>query len=349
MRADDEVVENVGWSRRGAHAYRDGMRHTLRSRARFGAIVAAPLATILLLGGCAAGMSGVPDQVEPAIGGGVSSDQQLESGVVDGMVVDGTAADRSVITTGWAIVRVEQPGEAADDAIRIVEAAGGRIDGRSESAPTDYSGGSASLTLRIPSDDLTEVLDELKALGDVQEVSLAASDVTLQVQDLDARISAMRASIERLQVLIAQATDIDALISLETAISDRQAQLESMLAEQRWLGDQVSMSTIQLDLVTELVVAEPEPETFLDGLSAGWTAFVGFLGGLLVVVGFLIPWLILFAVIGVIVLVIVRVTVGRGHRTTVAAPVQPEAVEAEPVLVESAPVTTSEPTPPAAP
>ena len=319
-------------------AYRDGMRHITASRARLGAVVATPLLAVLLLGGCAAGMSGAqPEYVtEPAVGGApVEQFDSAESGAMDSSVV---ATDRSIITTGWATVLVEQPTEAADAAIGIVEGAGGRIDGRSESAATEYSSGTASLTLRIPSDRLTEVLDELKALGDVQNVSLQASDVTLQVNDLDARIEAMRASIDRLTELVAQATDIDALISLETAISDRQAQLESMLAEQRWLGDQVAMSTIQLEFVSEQIAPEPEPNTFFDGLSAGWEAFVGFLGGLLVAVGFLIPWLIVFAVVGLVVLVIVRISVGRANRkpatTTPVAPVE---------------VSSTEPTPPAAP
>ena len=330
------------------------MRQTLRSRAKLGALVAAPLATVLLLAGCASGMSGssapgIPDQSESSESGGSGA---VEFSTVDGMEV---SVDRSVITTGWATVLVEQPGDAADAAIDIVESAGGRIDGCSESAPTDYSGGSASLTLRIPSGELTEVLDELKGLGDVQEISLQASDVTLQVQDLDSRITAMRASIERLQVLIAQATDIDALISLETAISDRQAQLESMLAEQRWLGDQTAMSTIQLELVTERVVEEPEPDTFLDGLSAGWAAFLGFLNGLLVAIGFLLPWIVLFAIIGAIVLVIVRVGVRRGHRNAERraaayhAAAQQEAAVTEATAAPDADVAPSEPTPPAVP
>ena len=314
------------------------MRHITGSRARLGAVVVTPLLAVLLLGGCAAGMSSAqPDiALEPAVGGQTEQFVAEDMSVVDPAMV---SADRSVITTGWATVLVEQPADAANAAISIVEAAGGRIDGRSESAPTEYSSGSASLTLRIPSDRLTEVLDELKALGDVQNVSLQASDVTLQVTDLDARIEAMRASIERLSELVAQATDIDALISLETAISDRQAQLESMLAEQRWLDDQVTMSTIQFEFVSEQVAPEPEPNTFFDGLAAGWDAFVAFGAGLLVALGFVIPWLVMFAIIGLVVLVIVRVLVGRANRraATAQSPITPT------------PVTTSEPTPPAVP
>ena len=294
-------------------------RSLTRPRAALGVAASAPLAAVLLLAGCASGSSGAMDS-GPVVGVEQAAPSAMDGAVVGESAVGAVAADRSVITTGWVTVLVGDPTSGADDAIRIVESSGGRVDGRSESAPTDYAGGSATLTLRIPAERMTEVLDELEALGDLQEVSISATDVTLQVQDLDARITAMRASIDRLEALLAQATDIDALISLETAISDRQAQLESMLAEQRWNADQVAMSTITLQLVTAPVVEEPAPGTFLDGLAAGWHAFVGFLGGLLVAIGFLLPWLVLIGIIGLVVLLAVRGSIRRSRRTATTAP-----------------------------
>jgi len=277
------------------------------------------LATALVLTGCS------------AAGGPSSSDQSAPQAPV---AVDGgggqefsstadTAApgvDRQVITTGWVTVKVESPLDAAREAVRITERAGGRVDGRSEYAPQgDSDGGSATLTLRVPADDLTGILDDLKALGQVQEVSLNSSDVTMETQDLDARISALSASIDRLLALLATATDTDALITLETAISDRQAELESLEAQRRYLADQVAMSTITLQLVTETVVPEPEPATFWDGLVAGWNGFVGFFSGLLVVLGVLVPWLILGAIVTLVVVVLVR----RARARRAAAPGTP--------------------------
>lgn len=291
------------------------------------AIATGVIATVLLAG-CAASAPSVGlvqtteiGQSGDAIAGldstGLDSTGLTGTGLTDTGLTDGTtaAADRSVITTGWVTVLVAEPADAADAAIGIVDGAGGRIDGRSERAATEYDGGSATLTLRIPADRLTAVLDELQGLGDLQELSLSASDVTLQVQDLDARITAMRASVERLQDLIAQASDVDALIALETAISDRQAQLESMLAEQRWTDDQVAMSTVTLQLVTQPVAATPAPGTFVDGLLAGWAAFVGFLAGLLVAAGFALPWLVALGLIGLIVVLAVHRGQRRARRT----------------------------------
>ncbi|HQI66083.1 MAG TPA: DUF4349 domain-containing protein, partial [Rhodoglobus sp.] len=261
-------------------------------------IPTALLLSALALTGCSAGAdSSAYDSGGVAAPMPATDTLNQEAGSADGQ----STVDRSVITTGWVTITVTDPMDAAAEAARITESVGGRIDSRSEYAPRGGDGGSATLTLRIPSKDLTATLDKLKELGDVQEVSLSATDVTMESQDLDARITSMRASIDRLTALLAGATDTDSLIALETAISDRQGQLESMEAQQRFLADQVSMSTVTLNLVTEQVVADPQPVTFLDGLVAGWNAFVAFFAGLLVVIGVLIPWLVLAGIITAVV------------------------------------------------
>lgn len=266
-------------------------------------IPTALLLSALALTGCSAGAdSSAYDSGGVAAPMPATDTLNQEAGSADGQ----STVDRSVITTGWVTITVTDPMDAAAEAARITESVGGRIDSRSEYAPRGGDGGSATLTLRIPSKDLTATLDKLKELGEVQEVSLSATDVTMESQDLDARITSMRASIDRLTALLAGATDTDSLIALETAISDRQGQLESMEAQQRYLADQVSMSTVTLNLVTEQVVADPQPVTFLDGLVAGWNAFVAFFAGLLVVIGVLIPWLVLAGIITAVVVVLIK-------------------------------------------
>ena len=227
-----------------------------------------------------------------------------DSGVLDSAAEP--SVDRQVIVTGWVTVTVEDPLTASSEAIQIAESVGGRVDSRNEIAPADGDKGSATLTLRLPAEGLTGTLDKLKALGDVQEVSLNSSDVTMATQDLDARISALSASIERLEALLATATDTENLIALETAISDRQAQLESMEAERRYYADQVSLSTVTLNLVSEADAPVEEPITFLDGLVTGWNSFVAFFAGLVVVLGVLLPWLVFAGIITAVVLYIVK-------------------------------------------
>ncbi len=287
---------------------------------RRAAIPALILTAVIGLAGCSAGVNG-------AAGGALGAESiavPVPGAEFDTVAADGatltSSTERSVIVTGWATILVDDPEAAADAAVAIVDKAGGRIDARNLQAPTEYAGGSATLTLRVPADSLDGVLTDLKALGAVQSVSTNASDVTVEVQDLDARITALRSSIERLLALQSDAAEIDALIQLETAISDRQAQLESLEAQQRYYDDQVSMSTMTLDFVTSPVVAEPEPGSFWDGVRKGWQALGDFFAGVLVVLGVLLPWLIPLAVIAAIIWIIVAATRSRRRRAGGAAP-----------------------------
>ena len=215
-------------------------------------------------------------------------------------------SDRQVITTGFVTITVDEPMDAATKAIRIVEQSGGRVDGRAETAPVNGNKGSATLTLRIPSDSLTTTLDTLRTLGAVQEVSLNSADVTMETQDLDARIRAMSASVDRLLALLSTATDTATLVTLETAISDRQAQLESMQSQQRYYADQVSLSTVTLNLVSDFTGPIAEPDNFFSGLVAGWNGFVAFFAGLLVALGVAMPWLVLLGIIATVVVLALK-------------------------------------------
>jgi hypothetical protein len=266
------------------------------------------LAAALALTGCSAS-SGASDE-----SGGISAPQEAQApGVVGSDTAGGEsgdlaadAVDRQVIITGDVTITADDPLKASRDAVRIVETAGGRVDGRTEYAATDTDKGSAQLQLRIPAEKLTAVLDKLEELGTADQVTLSTSDVTVQSQDLDARINALRSSIERLQALIAQASNIDDLIKLEGEISNRQGELESLESQQRYLKDQVAMSTISLYLRSDAAAPVTQPDTFWSGLTAGWDGFVVFWSGLLVVLGVMLPWLITLAVIAVVIVLLVR-------------------------------------------
>lgn len=277
-----------------------------------------------------------PGEVTELEGGTGVADSDGEAVGPDATGPDGPAAaiDREVITTGYVTVTVDDPLDAADDAVRITESNGGRVDGRSEYAPTQGSDGSATLTLRVPADRLTATLEELRELGEVQEVSLNATDVTRETQDLDARITALSASVDRLLALLTAATDTDTLIQLETAISERQADLESLTAQRRYYTDQISLSTVTLNLVSEYTGPVDTPDDFLSGLEAGWNAFVGFFAGLVVVFGVLLPWLLFAGLITLVVILLVR-----RRRPAAVAPIEPARapVPADPTRGDPAP------------
>ena len=289
------------------------------------------LLAALTLGGCSAfpTSDSAGGGAEPGVGVPVAPDENGgESGGASGDgggggVSEGDVdpdAGRSIVTTGTMTITAADPLEAAAEATRIVERLGGRVDERSEFAPEDGDAGGAMLTLRIPADQLTGAIDSLRELGEVEHVATTASDVTREVQDLDARIEALRASHDRLLALLADATDTKVLIEIETAVSDRQAELESLEAHRRGLADAVSMSTLDLTLQSEEVAPVERPETFLDGLAAGWNAMVAVASTTLVVLGALLPWLVLAGLLALLTVWIVRLLRRRPRRAAAGAP-----------------------------
>jgi hypothetical protein len=222
-----------------------------------------------------------------------------------------TSADREIVVTGSITLRVDDPAEVAEDAGEIVETAGGRVDGRSESGSGDDGGRRATVTVRIPTGKVDATVDELRNLGEVESISIDEQDVTAVTQDLDARITALQTSVGRLLDLMSRATTTGDLIAIETSLAERQGTLEALEAQRRALADQVEMSTITLTLQSTAVAPSVAPGDFLGGLSAGWNSFVAFLSGLLVVAGVLLPWLAFLSVLTFGVLFLIRVVLRR--------------------------------------
>lgn len=316
-----------------------------RRLSRVTGAVGALALTGLLLAGCAAPLAheqstpaspmlpepevGIPDApVEMLPGQTMPGD--AASGEASRDVLGVEAADRSVITTGWVSVTVDDPVALADDVAELATDAGGRVDGRTETPGTDTQPATAQLTLRVPADELDSVIDDLRELGDVTSVSLNASDVTQQRQDLDARIDALTTSVGRLTELLGQATSVADLVAIESELTTRQAELDSLTQQRDWLVDQVDFSTLTVDLVTEATAPDARPDDFWAGVVAGWNALVGFLSGLVVVLGILLPWLGGLLVIAAIVLVAILLATRGRRRRARQGPASAQPAPAEP-------------------
>jgi hypothetical protein len=275
---------------------------------------AAVALTVLLVVGCS-GSSG--DESSGADGGGSAGAVADEGGAVAD-----PAADRQVVTTANASVVVDDPADTAQRLSELVEAAGGRVDERTEYAETgdDGDGGaSADLVVRVPADALTDVLADLEDLGEVANVSVSRSDVTGQTVDLDARISSLQSSVARLQALMDEAPTTEALLAAEGALSGRQEQLESLQSQRAFLADQVELSTLRVHLQPPGVAPPGGPDGFVDALGTGWRALVSAAGAAVIALGVLLPWLLVGGVIAAAVVVPLRRSRRRGALPTPAA------------------------------
>lgn len=233
----------------------------------------------------------------------VNSDLQTAQG-------DDATTGRDIIATGNVTLRVADIAAAAETIAALAEEHEGYVestevgksvaldDGRG-SVPPDS--GYGWISIRVPSADLSDVIDELRDSGEVLSSSISKQDVTSTTIDLQARVDATTASVQRLTELMAQSGSVSELIEAEVALTDRQAQLESYQQQLTALQDQVAMSSLQVQLTKTAEPTTADPAGFGDGLLAGWNGLVVSLNALVVAVGFLLPWLAIAALIVLIV------------------------------------------------
>lgn len=138
----------------------------------------------------------------------------------------------------------------------------------------------ASYTVRIPAGKLDEFLSRSGTLGNVTSSSKSAQNVTSQYRDNEARMVTLTTEESRLLELMAKADDINALITLESRLSDVRYQIESIQRTLNDLDSKVAFSTVEL-YIREVRVYQPTvrvQRTFWERLSdsfvGGWEDFV---------------------------------------------------------------------------
>ena len=230
----------------------------------------------------------------------------------DMMVENKVSIDRSIIKTSSLTIRVKNVEKSIIEAQDLATQFEGRIDDSSQyKNPGSEDSLSANLTIRVPSANLEKALEAFKGLGDVESSSISATDVTMQKVDLDARIAALNTSIERFKQLISSATNTSDLIAAETALAERQAELDSLTAQLKYLSEQVDMSVIYLALLPNDSFSAIKPIGFFAGIEKGFVALLNAAANLTSILGYFIPWIIAILVIVAIFKLISRIRRNR--------------------------------------
>ena len=272
-------------------------------------IVSSMFLTGMLLAGCGAGASndsssssGAADKAaapERAAGGADAGNAQAAAEPPatakdqPAQAPDLSVDQRSIIYRGSISVRVKGDVNAvAGQATGIANTAGGFIGSDNRTSGTGGSD-TATLTLRVPADKFSTVVDQLSKLGAEEHREISTEDVTEQTVDLDARITVQQARVDSGRRLLAQAKTLNDLVMLEKEVATREADLASLQAKKRRLADLTALSTITVTFLgPEAAVPKPvdNPGGFVGGLTAGWHALLASLKVLLTVLGALLPW-----------------------------------------------------------
>ena len=208
---------------------------------------------------------------------GAPESMPMEAGMEAGMDQGTKLQDSAIIRTGNATIRVDSVDSSLTSIIALTSDYEGVVQSqdRSDAEGVDY----ANVTIRIPADRFDEFVAQLAEIGEVEYLNINAMDVTTQVRDIDARVAALQTSIERLKDLQSQAGTVTDLVAIESELTTRQAELDSLLSQQSYLKDQVAMSTLSVNIVPSSETALSLPDisgAFTSGVQ-GLLNFVGFL------------------------------------------------------------------------
>ncbi len=164
----------------------------------------------------------------------------------------------NVLPTGPLIVRTAQlalvskefePTRASVE--RIVKSHQGYIS-QLEMNTANNSSRSLSATLRVPASQLDNAIVELKRLGHVNSESQTGEEVTERHVDLEARLSNLRTTEERLQQLLRDRTGkLSDVLEVEQAVDKTRGEIDTAVAEQKALANQVEYATVQLSVSEE--------------------------------------------------------------------------------------------------
>ncbi|MBC7387798.1 MAG: DUF4349 domain-containing protein [Opitutaceae bacterium] len=140
---------------------------------------------------------------------------------------------------------------------------------------------SYNLRVRVPAENFEKLIATLEnGKEEVQSKSIQARDVTEEFVDIESRLKSKREYLNKYMSLLTRATTIKDILAIEENIRIIQEEIESREGRLKYLTDQVSFSTLSINLFSEKeYVYKPEQEDNFServkkALSNGWNSIV---------------------------------------------------------------------------
>jgi hypothetical protein len=186
------------------------------------------------------------------------------------------AQQRVIIYAGRIWLVVEDTQETVAAITKLAEGMGGYVSASNlhQSSNNVLQG---NVTIRVPSERYQETLAALRALAlRVEREESHSQDVTEEFIDLEARLSNLQAGEEAMQKLLGerqQVAEISDIAAVQQKLAEIRGQIEQTEGRLRYLTDQATLSTINIELIPEALPPTPTPTpTPLPGWEPGATA-----------------------------------------------------------------------------
>ena len=167
-------------------------------------------------------------------------------------------AARKLVRTGQVHVEVVDADASSRRVVAIAESHGGYVADMSGSKDGEGAR-SANVTVRLDPRAFMAALDEIRALGKVEDESVTTRDLGRDYADLEARLRTKAAAADRMREIMASRTGtLNDVIAAEQQLTAILAEVERIEGERRWIDAQVALSTLTVRLTEPVESVDPE-------------------------------------------------------------------------------------------
>jgi hypothetical protein len=106
-----------------------------------------------------------------------------------------------------------------------------------------------TIVVKVPAGSFSSFIAKAEKIAKVRSLTTSDTDVTGEVVDLGAQLTALVDERSQLEVLLGRAGKVSDLLSVENAIENVQSQIQQIQGEQRTIAAQVDYSALTVDLV----------------------------------------------------------------------------------------------------
>lgn len=194
-----------------------------------------------------------------------------------------TEENAKIIRTAELTLQTTEFDEAVEALSRLVEEQGGYYEEASVSGGNYHSNKTsryASYTVRLPQENFDAFLSTVGELVHVADRRVMSRDVGTAYYDTELRLSTLRTKHERLLALMEEATLMEDIIALESALTDVEYEIQQHSSTLERYDSLIGFSTISISLseVARVTDTPGETDSFTARVTAafgeGWASFL---------------------------------------------------------------------------
>lgn len=206
--------------------------------------------------------------------------------------------ERKIIRNANLELETNSPEEASQKITAIAKSKNGFVITSTQKSTNAKVGGrdSVSMSIRVPAEKFEESLAEIrKTVERVVVETVTGQDVTEEFVDIQARLKTKKALEERYLEIMKRANSVEDALKVEAQLGELRTEIEQIEGRKRFLENQASLSTINIELRTPAAISASSSgffyelkEAFSDGFEAALTFILVLVRILIAIVPFLI-------------------------------------------------------------